>query len=243
MLKLVAVAEWGGRAAGVDRVAEAVSRMLAGVPVPQGLERRDWFDLHDRTPVASEHEALVDWVERHRERGSDGAVQPLAGFTLDVAQGVDGPAADESLPFVTIAVMAGVVVGGPRMPANTVKVSASAGWMDAATEQDRVELVRVLAEAWEPARAATYDRDVTRGLPRLPPRTPWPGYATYFSSELVPDLRLPAEYRVTALGGGALAVLDPPWEASRALEGVTTFLAESSFDPIPEREPEGADRA
>lgn len=236
MLKLAAVAEWGGRAADADQVAEAVARMLAAVPVPPGVQRRDWFDLHDRTPFPTEHEASVARVERRRERGPDGTAQPLAGFRIDLVQGRDGTAADDSVPFMTIAVMAGVVIGGPRMPANTVRVSASAGWMQAAIRPDRVTLVRALAEAWDPARAATWDRDVTRRLPRLPPRTPWTGYASCLADAIVPRPVFSAAFTTSRFARGALAVLDGPWEASRVVEEVPRFLEASTWQPIPQEE-------
>jgi hypothetical protein len=238
VLTPVVVAEWGGRPAGVDRVAEAVRATLAAVPMPASATADEgWFEVHTSDRVPDDRDALADLVEQHRSRDSQGAIEPLAGVSVAFARGPGAHSADESLPFVSVRVTAGVVIGSGRLAANSVSVSGSSGWLEGVTETERVDLLLALVRAWQPSRAVVVDEPLMLGKPRTPPRTPWPGYASYFAGSLVPEPVLPEAFAVSPFADGRLAVLDRPWDASRVIDGIGRFLEESTYERIPDREP------
>lgn len=237
MLIPVVRTAWGGRPAGVDRVATAMRATLAALPMPETPGDEGWFELFSRSAAPDGHEAWVDLVEAHRQRDPEGAIEPLTGFSLTLSRG-DKRGTDEAAPWVEVRATVGAASAGPRIAANRVDVSASSGWFAAVRPEERVDVLRALVEAWAPSWAVVVDEPLMLGKPRLPARSPWPGYASYFADAIVPEPVLSDAFRVSRFADGTFAVLDEPWDATRVIEEIPRFLEASTYERIPQREEE-----
>jgi hypothetical protein len=237
VLAPVAFARWGGRPATTASIAETIRETLNRLPMPTTPTDDGWAELHTSTPLPDRSEDLIRLVEQHKERDSEGAVEPLAGHVLTFARGAGAHSADDSLPYLSVSVRAGVSTSSARLAANQVTVSASTGWMTATPRDELMELLRTLVQVWRPSWAVLVDEQLMLGMRRLPARTPWPGYATYYARSLVPAVVLPDLFEVAPFAAGNLAVLTAPWTPTRAIEGIEFFLRESPNERIPDREP------
>lgn len=184
-------AYYGESAETVDRALEAMRPTVEGAPDPEGLEALE-AELARRAPEgaaarAAVSAALHDLVGKRLDRplwrlwGLDAGATPVSSFTL----GLDDPQvvaekARAAAGWPVLKVKLGVEPDreraileavGEAAPEATIRVDANAGWADAATALERIEVlaghgVEFVEQPLDPA-----DRD---GLRRLKAASPLP---------------------------------------------------------------------